>query len=187
MDLSTVRRLQAKGLAQLVTFDRTCRVGELSDRYGTPWATVQMPALPRETPATADEVTAMERAERDQTMFEAKRHNGGHGYDYTPVLSETGAMVGWRYRSTLRGHGWATVDGQLLGQPWSGAWVSSDAVLVPERPGGGLAGFCGAVRAVTVRVSCRSRTSPNSRSMRLRRRKGQIPRIAGSPHCRGVN
>jgi hypothetical protein len=113
VDRGTVRRLQGKGLAQLVGLDRGLWVGELSDRWGTPWAAVELPAVPAAAPATAQDAAAMELAVRRQARFDAGRHNGDHGYDYTFVLDESGAALGLRYRSTLGGHGWVTVSGHL--------------------------------------------------------------------------
>lgn len=113
VDRSAVRRLQAKGLAQLVVLGRDLWVGELSDQWGTPWAAVELPPVPAAAPATADDAAAMELAVRAQARFDAGRHNRGHGYDYAFVLDGSGAALGLRYRSTLGGHGWVTVSGRL--------------------------------------------------------------------------
>lgn len=112
VDRSTVRRLEAKGLAQLVSLDRTCWLGELPDGlYAT--ATVHVPAPRPPVPPAPDQLEEMQRAVRSRALFEARRHNRDRGYDYTPVCDAAGAVVGWRYRIGLDEHGWVTVDGQL--------------------------------------------------------------------------
>lgn len=111
VDRSTVRRLEAKGLAQLVSLDRRCWLGELpGGRYAA--ATVRVPVPRPPLPPTPTQLEEMERAVRGRALFEARRHNRDRGYDYTPV-SDAGAVIGWRYRIGLNEHGWVTADGQL--------------------------------------------------------------------------
>lgn len=112
VDRSTVRRLEAKGLAHLVVLGRTLWLGELpGGLYAA--ATVSVPGHLPPVPPTAAQLEEMERTVRSCAMFEAKRHNRDRGYDYTSVADTSGDVVGWCYRIGTGEHGWVTAEGQV--------------------------------------------------------------------------
>lgn len=125
-----MRRLQNKGLARLVDLDRRLWLGELSDAYGPPAVTVNVPEFPQPSRVPSEDAEAMQRAVRSHAMLQAKRHNRDRGYDYTPVLDYAGTTIGWRYRLGLHGYGWVTVDGHVCSEDTASAEEAEAQVRV---------------------------------------------------------
>lgn len=145
VDRSTVRRLESKGLAQLVVLGRTGWLGELPDGlYAT--ASVSVPVLRPPAPPTPAQIEEMERTVRSRALFEAARHNRDRGYDYTPVADTAGAVAGWRYRIGMNEYGWVTAEGRLDSRRVATEAEAEDAVRAAHRTGAVPATVLQAVR-----------------------------------------